>query len=236
MFDTDSLAQFQGDFLAAVTRGSPDHPGLRIHHDTWFFGLVDSLIIIYPATYGLLGDDAFKAFARDYIRVHPLTGGDRNGYGGGFAGFLERHPHLPFDWLPDLARHEYAIHEAQHAPDAEAAGFEALLDPAARVALHPSVRVTRYSHDIRPAYAAALAGEPISGVRPIVCDALVGRAPDDDLVHLCLAPLEAAFVAAIALEQSLTAALDTLDPSPDDLAFLQVLLSRLVQNGLLITL
>ncbi len=236
MFDASNLARFQNDFIATVTGERPDDAGLRIHHDTWFFGLIDSLIIIYPATHGLVGDDAFKAFARDHVRAHPLTSGDRNSYGGGFGAFLAAHPHLPFDWLPDLARHEYAIHEAQHAPDAEAAGFEALLDPAARVALHPSVRVTCFSHDIKPVYAAVLAGEPAPRVRTIACDALVGRAPDDDLVHICLAPLEVAFIAAIALEGSLAAALDTLDPSPDDLTLLQLLLSRLVQSGLLITL
>ncbi|MEI9902905.1 MAG: DNA-binding domain-containing protein [Asticcacaulis sp.] len=84
-FDVRDLATFQNDFLWAITTPTASYdPGLVIHRDTGFFGLLDGLCDIYEATRKALGDEAFKAFARDFIRAHPLTSGDRNAYGGGF--------------------------------------------------------------------------------------------------------------------------------------------------------
>ncbi|WP_035426720.1 hypothetical protein, partial [Asticcacaulis sp. AC460] len=71
-------------------------------------------------------------------------------------------------------------------------------------------------------------------VRSLVCDALIGRAPDDEILHLCLAPLEAEFLRLVVREQSLMTVLDHLNPTPDDLSLLQTLLARLVQHGLFV--
>lgn len=236
MFDTRSLAAFQRDFLDAVTAvQAPDQPGLRVHHDTWFLGLIACLEDVYPATRTALGEEAFRAFARDYIHAHPQVGGDRNLYGSEFAGFLTRHPHMPLAWLPAMARYEWALHRAGCADDAQPCDFEALLDPAARIALHPSARLIHLDHDIKAAYAATLAGEAPPQVRSLPCDGLVGRDPDDDIVHLCLAPIEAEFLTLVVHEASLMTALDRLNPLPDDLSLLQMLLARLVQHGLFVT-
>ncbi|ESQ93250.1 hypothetical protein ABAC460_00695 [Asticcacaulis sp. AC460] len=235
MFDTRSLSDFQRDFLDAVTAvKAPEHPGLRVHHDTWFLGLIACLEDVYPAAKAVLGEEAFRAFARDYIHGHPQLHGDRNRYGEEFAGFLTRHPHMPVTWLPALARYEWALHRAGCADDAQACGFEALLDPDACVSLHPSVQLVQLDHDIKAAYAAALAGEAPPAVRSLVCDALIGRAPDDEILHLCLAPLEAEFLRLVVREQSLMTVLDHLNPTPDDLSLLQTLLARLVQHGLFV--
>ncbi|MBW8881063.1 MAG: putative DNA-binding domain-containing protein, partial [Asticcacaulis sp.] len=95
MFDATSLAGFQRDFLQAVIAANPpQHSGLRIHHDTWLFGLIDALAGVYPATHHVLGDEAFKAFSRDYVRNRLLTSGDCTGYGGEFPTFLAQHPRL----------------------------------------------------------------------------------------------------------------------------------------------
>lgn len=237
MFDTRTLAAFQRDFLQAITAETPpQHPALRIHHDTWLFGLIDALAEIYPATHKVLGDEAFKAFARDYIRAHPLTRSDVTTYGRDFGEGLASHPHLgDLTWLPDLARYEQALHRAHHAEDAIGSGFEALLDPAARTGLHPSATVLQLGYDIRAAHTAALLGEPLPRIRPIACDILVARDPHDAIIQLCLAPLESQFITLVAGEASLVTALDRLDPSADDMTLLQSLLAGLVQHGLLIT-
>ena len=237
MFDTSTLAGFQRDFLQAITAANPpQHPALRMHHDTWLFGLIDALAEVYPATQKLLGDEAFKAFARDYIRAHPLTKGDVTTYGGDFADFLAGHAQLgDLSWLPDLARYEHALHRAHHADDATGCSFEVLLDPAARTGLHPSATVLQLGHDIQAAHAAALLSEPLPRIRPVACAILVARDPHDATVQLCLAPLEAQFITLVAQEASLMTALDQLDPSADDMTLLQSLLAGLVQHGLLIT-
>lgn len=222
----NGLAAFQRDFLVAITAAEPPkEPGLKIHHDTWLLGLIEVLRESLPVTAEVLGDEAFNAFARDFVRSHPLRGGDRNGYGEGFADLLQVHPHLPAPWLPDLVRFEQALNHAHVAPDAQSCTFEDLLDPQARVVVHPSVRLLSLSHDVRN----VAAGE----VRPVTCDLLIGRDRDDEVVRLCLAPYELDFLELLGRHHTLAPVLERLDPSEDDMALLQTLLARLVQSGLL---
>ncbi len=236
-FDTSNLAAFQNDFLWAITTSTVSYDaGLAIHRDTYFFGLLDGLCAIYEATVKSLGDEAFKAFARDFIRACPLTSGDRNGYGAGLADFMQLHPHLQAAWLPDLMRFEWALHEAHHARDADPADFATLLMPQARIALHPSTRILTLSHDIKDMHAALITGSEPPAVRAIPCNLLIGRDRDETAVWLCLAPYEAGFIDLIVRHALLTAALERLQPNEDDMRVLQDFLARLVGRGLLITL
>ena len=241
-FDVADLAAFQETFLDAITQpDKADHPGLSIHRDTWFLGLLGTLSETYEAGRTALGDGAFKAFARDYIRAHPLASGDRNNYGADLASFVAAHPHLPFAWLPDLLRFEWALHLAHHARDAEPAepaepaDFGALLAPEARVNLHPSARILSLDHDIKALHRALIDGTEPPPVRAFHCDLLIARDRDDVAISLCLAPYEAAFLDMVTRRHSLAEAIDRLQPNPDDMTILQALLARLVAAGLLIT-
>lgn len=235
MFDTRDLAGFQRSFLTAVT--SPPQaasPGLRIHHDTWLFALIDVLRGRFDVTAQALGEEAFNAFARDYVLGHALTSGDRSTYGDRFPAFLRNHlqaASLP--WLADLADFERAMDHAHHAADAEPCGLDALMAPDAVCALHPSVGILRLDHDIAALHTALVAGVAPEPPRAMVCDLLIGRDAEDRIIRLCLAPLEARFLALIETHQSLFAALDLLAPDDNDLVLLQTLLARLAQNSLL---
>jgi hypothetical protein len=236
MFDTRPLAAFQHDFLAAVAAPPTDAPaGLRVHHDTWFFGLIEALRNRLELTAQALGEDAFNAFARDYIATHALTSGDRNGYGEDFPGFVRSHPEAAaIPWLADLAALELALDRAHHAADAVPCALEDLMAPDAVCALHPSVSVLCLDYDIAPLHTALQSGTVPEPPHALTCDLLIGRAADDTVVRLCLAPLEARFLALIMEHRSLFAALDALSPDDNDLVLLQMLLARLVQNQLLI--
>ncbi len=228
-FDVRDLGRFQADFLDQIT--SPQASGvLRVFHDTWFHGLLDGLRDVYPATTQALGEPAFNAYARDYIRSHPLTSGDQTLYGTGFPAFLEAHPQAgPLAWLSDLARLEWAEHHAHHAADAAPCGFHDLLDPEVRVSLHPSVQPVRLSHNAD----AWRGGEATFVLRRIDSRWLIGRDRDDQVARLRLAPDEAAIVDHLVATGSLTAVLGHFPP--DALASLQTLIARLVQAGFLIT-
>ena len=228
-FDVRDLGRFQADFLDRIT--SPKASGvLRVFHDTWFHGLLDGLRDVYPATMQALGEPAFNAFARDYIRSHPLTSGDQTLYGKDFPAFLEAHPQAgPLAWLSDLARLEWAEHSAHHAADAAPCGFDDLLDPEARVGLHPSVQPVRLSHNAD----AWRGGEATFVLQRIDSQWLIVRDRDDHVVRLRLTPGDAAVVDHLVATGSLTAVLGHC--SPDALAHLQTLIARLVQAGFLIT-
>lgn len=230
-FDTADLAQFQHDFLQSVIapQAPTDSAVLRVHRDTFFHGLLGSLCEVYEVTSRALGDESFRAFARDYIRAYPLRSGNRNDYGKDFGDFLTVHPALPLPWLPDLARYEFSLHLAHHAMDASPCTFEALLTPDARIALHPSAQILSLLHEVKAFHAGG------DTVRAVNCDLLIGRNPDDDVVSLCLAPIEVDFIALMTLSGSLFTTLEQLTPTPDDMTVLQSLLARLVQQGLIIT-
>lgn len=228
-FDVRRLAAFQADFLERIT--APDATGaLRVFHDTWFHGLLEGLTDVYPATRHALGDEAFKAFARDYVRSHPLTSGDQTSYGAAFPAFFETHPQAgALAWLGDLARLEWAEHQAHHAADARACDFDDLLDPQARLALHPSVSPVTLSHN-----AEALRGAEPFTLQAVASRWLVGRDRDDDVVRLRLAPEDGDFLDRLVAQGALIAALEA--SAPDALPRLQTLLARLVQAGFLISL
>ncbi len=236
--DIRNLAAFQRDFLQTIQAPvSNDSAALNIYRDTFFYGLLNTLLETYAFTCKALGDEVFKAFGRDYVRTHPLTSGDRNIYGMGFPDFLRDHTHLGDRlWLPCLARFEWAIQHAHNAPDEISATLEVLLDPRSRVGLHPSARVIATFYDVKVLYTALTDNKPAPQARAIVCQLLVGRTPQDDVVWLCLEPMEAEFVGLISLYGSLASALDDLGPDDDDMAVLQTLLARLVKHGLLIAL
>ena len=230
-FDVRDLARFQADFLERIT--AKDAPkALRVFHDTWFHGLLDGLCDVYPATRQAFGEPAFNAFARDYIRAHPLGSGDQTVYGATFPAFLEAHPQAgPLAWLSDLARLEWAEHWAHHAADAAPCGFEELLDPSARIALHPSVQPIRLNYN-----AQAFRDDAAAFIlQAVATDWLIGRDRDNDVVRLRLPPAEADILAVLMDTGSLTAVLARVSSDADAFAQLQICLARLVQAGFLIT-
>lgn len=227
MFDTRDLARFQQAFLSVVTGVAPQDKALRVHHDTWFFGLVEALRGAYPVTEAMVGAPAFKALCRDYVRAHPLNTACLNAYGDRMARFLrDRDP----PWLADLAAFEWATTIAHHAEDAAPCGFEELLAPDAHCALHPSAQVLWLEFDVMRLQADSK-GPPA----PLRQSILIGRAPDDSVVWLPLSGLEAEFVARIDLHGSLFAVLEHMAPDDEEMPRLQGLLARLVQNGFLIS-
>lgn len=227
MFDTRDLSKFQQAFLGVVTGPPPADKALRIHHDTWFFGLIEALVAAYPLTEAMVGPEAFKALARDYIRKHPLDTPCLNSFGDRFAAFLRgRDP----AWLSDLAAFEWALGLAHHAEDAVPAGFDDLLAPDGLCALHPSAQVLWLEYAVMEMHADSENAPP-----PCPQSVLIGRTPEDEVIWLPLNILEAEFIARVSLYGSLFAVLEHMTPNADEMSVLQTLLARLVKHGFLIS-
>ena len=126
-----SLRELQHDLRAALlggedararawVRGDGLEPEARLaicrHHVTTT--LTAALRGTFPVVCRLV-DERFFAFAADrYIAADPPAGPCLSEYGAGFAGFLAGFPPcagLPY--LPDVARLEWALEQAWHAPD-----------------------------------------------------------------------------------------------------------------------
>lgn len=82
-----------------------------------------------PTVQQVLGDEALKALARDLWQVHPPFRGDLAWFGGELPALLAAQPaYAPLPWLPDLARLDWAVHQAGLAADGapEVAGLTLL--------------------------------------------------------------------------------------------------------------
>lgn len=108
--------------------------------------LTEVLEAAFPVVVRLV-DRRFFAYAADaHIRAHPPADPRLTEYGATFPDFLATfEPCRHLAYLPDVARLEWAMQRAAHAPDAAPIDGDALASvppadlPNARLALHPSV-------------------------------------------------------------------------------------------------
>jgi hypothetical protein len=78
-----------------------------------------SLLGAYPVIAQLLGVDNFQALARDLWHHHPPVCGDLARWGGALPAFLANNEQLAeLPYLADVARVEWALHQAAGAADA----------------------------------------------------------------------------------------------------------------------
>lgn len=125
------LHELQRDFMASIFNRDNDAAlahiapselskarRLAIYRNNVYVGLTQTLQGIYPVIQRLVGEGFFKYAATNYIDHHPSTSGDLNRYGEQFAEFLSRFPSAAeLEYLPDVARLEWAYHRVYSAAD-----------------------------------------------------------------------------------------------------------------------
>jgi hypothetical protein len=124
-----SLHELQRRFAAALHAGDGVQTPMRlagtrtadrldIYRRTIATNYRNALGATYPVVRRLVGARFFDASVDAYVAMHPSRSGDLNEYGGTFGDFLAAHPavsELPY--LPDVARLEWRIDEANRAAD-----------------------------------------------------------------------------------------------------------------------
>jgi hypothetical protein len=148
---TDSLLSAKTTCPPGLTAWNQSDPARRfaVYRNNVMVSLIDALADTYPVTQALVGEEFFRAMAAVFARANPPHSPVMAHYGAGFAAFIENFPAaagLPY--LADVARLEMLRVGAYHAADATPVSSEeiALLLsaperlPAARFALHPSLR------------------------------------------------------------------------------------------------
>jgi Putative DNA-binding domain len=136
-----------------VDGGISPRERLDIYRNTFASVLTTALRLSYPAVHRLVGAEFFEATARIFIEAHPPASACLDDYGEEFPGFLsDFEPAASLAYLPDVARLEWAVNRALHAPDVEP------LDPIRLAALgeperaracfvpHPSVTLLSVDH------------------------------------------------------------------------------------------
>jgi uncharacterized protein len=131
--------------LAPLLKGDPRRVG--IYRGNLAAHWSRALASAYPVLRRLVGGDFFDALARVYGRAHPALDPDLNRFGAALPDFLAGFaPAADHPYLPDVARLEWAVHEAWFAPDADGplaslAGVAPDAFERARAVLHPSLRL-----------------------------------------------------------------------------------------------
>ncbi|MEQ8665665.1 MAG: DNA-binding domain-containing protein [Rhodospirillales bacterium] len=177
-----------------------------IHRNNFALSLIELLRGTFPVVSALLGEDCFNTMARQFIRRDPPRSPVLIEYGRTFGRFLEAHElsdEVPY--IADVARLEWARHEAFHAADTEPAGIAALAGIPAddldelHLRVHPSVRLV-YSRwpavSIWHAHQEKGTPEALANLPAIAETALVVR-PALDVEVRIIADQAAAFLAAV---------------------------------------
>lgn len=161
-----SLVQHDDEAAAAMLAEHITSDRLNIYRNTFFLGLTKTLRLCYPVVRRLVGDDFFDGVAQLFITQHPPKAAYLDQYGSEFPDFLCSFlPAASLVYLADVARLEWAINCALHAPDIEPLDLSELAaiepDDQSRLALvaHPSVRLLRADYPVGDIWRAVLAGD-----------------------------------------------------------------------------
>jgi hypothetical protein len=147
--DGAALAHIADDVIDTAAR-------FNIYRNNVAITLIAALRLAYPAVDKLVGSDFFDGAARAFIAQYPPRTACLDDYGAEFPDFLAGFPAAAaLAYLPDVARLEWAVNMALHAPDAPTLRPDALIDLAAsehrrvRFVPHPSVGLlsVRYPAD-----------------------------------------------------------------------------------------
>lgn len=221
-----SLRKLQQHFAAAVVSGDPqpaaasivdDAPGaaarLAIYANHFRVTLIDALAAAFPVVRQLVGEPFFDAAARRYVRENPPADPCLFAYGDAFPAFIASLSETaPLPYLAGVARLEYAIQRAGHAPDAPSMGRDAAASVLAaadeadvHVRLHPSCRLVASRFPVDRIW--QVHQQPCDERRAIALDEgaarLLVHRRDDDVGWLSLAEADLAFLAAVAAHGSL---------------------------------
>lgn len=192
---------------------------LDIYRNTVIGGLTNALRLIFPAVHRLVGPAFFETASRIFIEASLPDCAWLDIYGVDFPTFLAKFaPAAGLPYLPGVARLDWAVSQALHAPDAAGldAGALSAVDPDlyGRIAFipHPSIGLVEAEHPVDAIWRAVLDSDdaamaaldldagPVrlliqrgpSGIAVMRCDAAAWRFANDLFASR---PLDIAFVA-----------------------------------------
>jgi Putative DNA-binding domain len=174
-----TLLELQRDLRTALLAGADTAPPsviggtasaasrVRIYRNNVLGNLVGALRLTFPAVERLVGADFFAGAAARFIPATPPASADLYEYGAAFPNFLAAfEPAKGLSYLPDVARLEWAVNLALHAPLVPALAPEALLgvpeqdQPNLRLVAHPSLSLLALEHPARAVWEAVLTEDP----------------------------------------------------------------------------
>jgi hypothetical protein len=137
---------------------------LSIYRNTFASNLANALRLSFPAVQRLVGAEFFEGTAQMFAHERPPLSAYLDEYGSGFPDFLARFPAAAaLAYLPDVARLEWAVTRALHAPDmgpldlALLAAIGEADHDRIRFVPHPSVGLVKADYPVDTIWRAVLA-------------------------------------------------------------------------------
>lgn len=226
----------EADDATALLDASPDGAArqLAIYRRAVTANLVGALRGAHPVVVRLVGDGFFHEAAKRFARGNPPACGDLNRFGERFGDFLATYaPAASMPWLADVARLDWACHEASMAGEGEpldAARLAAVPEQAQgalRFAMHPSVRLLRSRWPVLAIWEANQPGRDGTPDRDEGEDIVLVWREAGDVRAVALEAPQAAFVEALVAGRCLEEAAGTADWG------LPVYLATLATHGIL---
>ena len=124
-----------------------------------------ALAAAYPTLQQLLGNESFAALARAHWQADPPRRGDLAQWGAGLAAFIADDPQLAAEpYLADMARLDWAVHQAAQAADAQdpqGLPLLAQVEPQRlRLRLQPGCALLASAHPVATIWLAHHGGDP----------------------------------------------------------------------------
>nr|WP_321482420.1 DNA-binding domain-containing protein [uncultured Cohaesibacter sp.] len=114
-----ALIQTEQPVPSDVVGPEPDRKAQKrfgVYRNNVIVSLTEALMASFPTILALVGEEFFRAMARVFITSHPPRSAILSRYGDMFGSFLDGfEPVQSFPYLGDVARIEFAWHEAYHA-------------------------------------------------------------------------------------------------------------------------
>jgi hypothetical protein len=149
-----------------VADGLAPERRLSVYRNTFDSTLANALRLAYPAVHKLVGAEFFEGAARLFAHERPPRTACLDLYGADFADFLAGFaPAASLPYLPDVARLEWAVNRALHAPDTQPidANRLATVDPGLherlRFVVDPSVSLLVVEYPANAIWRAVLDGD-----------------------------------------------------------------------------
>ena len=238
--DRFATALISGDASEVAGSIIDDAPGAAarfgIYANHLCVTLIDVLAATFPVVRQLVGDPFFRTVAKRYVRAAPPAQPCLSAYGDGFPAFLAQVPEASSQrYLGDVARLEWAINEAWHAPDAPAIDVDAATGMIGAgysdlgLRLHPSCRLVASPFPVDRIW--RVHQSPCGERGPIDLTAggvrLLVHRRDDEVGWIELPPAGFALLESMTIDGSLRPALTlarAVDPSFDPAPLIAVLI------------
>ncbi len=169
------LLRGDGAAIAAMLAPGVEPDRLDIYRNTCLHTLTRALGLAFPAVRKLVGEDFFDAMALAFIADHPPGIAWLDQYGAEWPDFLASfQPAASIRYLADVARLEWAVNCALHAPDvvplelAKLAAIAPSDQPRVCLVAMPSLRLLRLDTPSDAIWRAVLAtdDEALAGIDP----------------------------------------------------------------------